>query len=227
MYMTLNKIFALPMFISLGLAGSSGCAQDDADALLDDSRAVVSARDLVPQNAIEHFADDARSIDDISKAYTLRPIALDEVPPDVSLIRVDDSAELLAILDRDQGALARRTDELTASPTPNANVVGSALGYRTCSTVGINAVTYRVKLYGSLALQGSYGPYTIAGVNQWTALEGLTFGAGWTQSYAYSYNRTTYADVFGGGTLDLYLVIQGGIRIYSTSVNMSLRCYAG
>ncbi len=163
-------------------------------------------------------------MDHLSVEYGLRGVTLQDLPDDVALIRVDDSAELLALVDPDEDMLARGD----AQESPDRGLSSSSMGplYKTCSMVGLDALTYRVKLYGSLALSGPYGPYTIQGVNQWTAIEGFTLGVGWTQTYAYAYNGRTYADIFGGGTLDLYLLVQGSIRVYSRSVNMSMRCYA-
>ncbi len=62
----------------------------------------------------------------------------------------------------------------------------------------------------------------IDSVNEWVGLTGITLGQDLTNTYHYHYVTATTADITGGGTVNVYLLIDGVIRVYSQPVECSI-----
>jgi len=73
----------------------------------------------------------------------------------------------------------------------------------------------RIGVYGS-----SYA--WIDSVHEWVGLTGCTIGQDLTNTYHYHYTTATTADITGGGIVDVYLLINGGIKILSLPVECSI-----
>jgi len=59
-------------------------------------------------------------------------------------------------------------------------------------------------------------------LSTYTGLTGLTMTATLTNEYSYAYNQTAaQVSIKGGGIVNVYLIIEGGVRLYSVPVSCS------
>ncbi|GAP08993.1 hypothetical protein BECAL_00126 [Bellilinea caldifistulae] len=59
-------------------------------------------------------------------------------------------------------------------------------------------------------------------LSTYTGLTGLTMVATLTNEYSYAYNQTAaQVSIKGGGIVNVYLIIEGGVRLYSVPVSCS------
>lgn len=80
-----------------------------------------------------------------------------------------------------------------------------------------------VELVGDVEISnyGVPGDQYISNCWEWTWMGGITLGFDWKQAYAYHrITNATIFDVYGGGTLDGYLLINGLIKIMSWNISL-------
>lgn len=161
------------------------------------------------------------SWDDVVKRYGLKSV--DVVPAGVTPMAFTSPAHLDAFLSN----LKRQSQ---VSPHVNyferedLNLLPMSVTYavvtRSCSvTVGLAKFNtwadIRVGHSGSFRWINSV-------LNTRTGLTGVTLGFTLTNDYSYAYNQTaTSVSVKGGGIVNAYLVIEGGILLFSTPVSCS------
>lgn len=113
------------------------------------------------------------------------------------------------------------TDQLVSKSLPGAATRTSYTTLRRECTVPVGFATFytaadiRVGVYGT-----SYA--WIDSVNEWVGLRGCTLGFDLTHTYHHHYLTTTTTDITGGGIVDYYLVVNGGIKLWSQPVECSI-----
>jgi|GEM_PF-2436041 len=150
--------------------------------------------------------------------------SVDSVPEGVVPIVVHNDEELKAIFDALK-SIAIVHSPATSVAHADASIQSGGTHWVTAHTaiqipnifgwmyVNLHA---HIQIYSHLSFRG------IIDSQQFTSLSGVTLGFGWTQTYAYATNYGTHIDVYGGGLLDFYLLIEGGIKWYSMPLNLSL-----
>ncbi len=150
--------------------------------------------------------------------------SVESVPEGVTPIVVHSDEELKAIFD----AMKHITIvpvSVTSRDTLDATIQSGSTYWVTTNTaiqifnlfgwMYINLDAH-IQIYSYLSFR------QIIGSQQFTYLSGCTLGYGWTQTYAYADNYGTHINVYGGGVLDFYVIIEGGIKYYSMLHNLSL-----
>lgn len=109
-------------------------------------------------------------------------------------------------------------------PQPGVESVSYTVVTRSCSSTV--AVGTQFNTWADIRVGFSGSPYYTTWIdsvlNTRVGLTGVTLGMDLSNEYSYSYNQTTQSvSVVGGGIFNIYLVVEGGIRLYSRPVSCS------
>jgi len=95
---------------------------------------------------------------------------------------------------------------------------------RRCSTTVAVGTQFNTWADIRIGMSGSsyYTTWIDQVLNTQVGLTGITLGMDLTNEYSYSYNQTSQSvSIAGGGILNIYLVVEGGVRLYSRPVSCS------
>lgn len=182
--------------------------------LLVQTQGIVSAQGTTPPSPV--------SWDDVVKRYGLKPV--DVVPAGVTPMAFASPTQLDAFLSKlsHQSRISHHINyferEDLSLPLPMA--VTYAVVTRSCS-VNVSLAKFNTWADIRVGYSGSFR-WIDSVLNTRTGLTGITTGFTLTNDYSYAYNQTaTSVSVKGGGIVNAYLVIEGGILIFSTPVSCS------
>ena len=157
----------------------------------------------------------------------------DEVPNGVTPLRVNSPEELEKLLESApvgkpsviQEAMTVEEIALLADKVYNSekssNIRATYTTIRRECTVPVGLATFytaadiRVGVYGT-----SYA--WIDSVNEWVGLRGYTVGKELKGTYHYHHFDTTTADITGGGVVDWYILVEGGVKVWSMPVECTI-----
>jgi hypothetical protein len=158
----------------------------------------------------------------------------DEVPSDVTPVRVSSPADLEKLLQEVSGG--KQSDILERMPVKDlAILAGNSSSdshsnptiqtsyttlYREC-TVPVGLATFYTGAHIRVGVSGTSYAW-IDSVNEWVGLRGCTLGLDLTSTYHYHHTTATTADVTGGGVVDYYIAVEGGIKVWSRPVECSI-----
>lgn len=84
-----------------------------------------------------------------------------------------------------------------------------------------------VKLYANYGTSGDASTGIITYISPYTVFDGFSLGYDWVEKscgYTISSNKKD-AYIYASGQLDYYLIIEGGIKLYSEHINLGRTCY--
>ena len=160
---------------------------------------------------------------DLITEYNLR--AVDKVPTGVVPLKFSSPAELQEFLrgvGRQQYVAHTTIVENGWPNTPAPKSSGYFVVTRSCS-VNLGYVLAKFHTWADIRV-GYYDSYhwIDSVLNTRTGLTGVTTGVTLTNTYSYAYNQSASSvSVKGGGIVNIYLLIDGGIRLYSVPVSCS------
>ena len=109
-------------------------------------------------------------------------------------------------------------------PQPGVKSVSYTVVTRSCSSIIAVGTKFNTWADIRVGFSGSsyYTTWIDSVLNTRVGLTGLTMGKDLSNEYSYSYNQTTQSvSVVGGGIFNMYMVVEGGIRVYSRPVSCS------
>lgn len=182
--------------------------------LLVQTYGIVSAQGTTPPSPV--------SWDDVVKQYGLKPV--DVVPSGVTPMTFRSPTQLEAFLAK----LSRQSQvsphinyleqEDLSLPLPMTTTY--AVVTRSCS-VNVSLAKFNTWADIRVGYSGSFR-WIDSVLNTRTGLTGITIGFTLTNDYSYAYNQTaTSVSVKGGGIVNAYLLVNGGIQLFSTPVSCS------
>lgn len=195
----------------------------------------------VDNNMVDTVTRDKILLDNLSKEYNLKDV--DKVPEGIVPIKFNSIDELKAFLEKQPKGPVKIHKTYYANDflidknninDMNSNVILESTGkhhINTSETINIGGfvsldadVFTQVRSLGSTHLEE-----IITDCKEWTSLTGVTLGAEWDERYAYhviSSDRYR-VDVYGGGVLNEYLIVDGLIKIASYPIDLSVSYYGG
>lgn len=182
--------------------------------LLVQTQGIVNAQGTTPPSPV--------SWDDVVKRYGLKPVNV--VPAGVTPMAFTSPTQLDAFLSN-LSHQSRTSHHINYFEREDLKLslpmaVTYAVVTRSCS-VGLTLAKFNTWADILVGYSGSFR-WINSVLNTRTGLTGVTMGLTLTNDYSYAYNQTvTSVSVKGGGIVNFYLVIEGGILIYSTPVSCS------
>ncbi len=181
--------------------------------LLVQTEGIVSAQGNTPPSPVFW--------DDVVKQYGLKSV--DVIPSGVTPVAFTSPKQLEAFLAK----LSRQSQV-----SPHINYLEREDSSLLPMTTTYAVVTRRCSVNVSLAKFNTWADIRVgySGSFRWidrvlntrTGLTGVTTGFTLTNDYSYAYNQTaTSISVKGGGIVNAYLIVNGGIRLFSTPVSCS------
>lgn len=163
---------------------------------------------------------------DIIDLYQLKSV--DEIPEGVTPLQFDTPGELQSFLSKikSQTRNSSHVTYLDNGISPNASISPLSTYYavvtRSCSVdVGAPITKFNTWADIRVGVDGSFR-WISSVLNTRTGLTGVTTGFSLSNEYSYAYNQTaTSVSVKGGGIVNAYLVIDGGIRLWSQPMSCS------
>ena len=143
----------------------------------------------------------------------------------VSFETVEEFEKYVLSLEQANQAPASRVEETFLDGNGTKSTYGITRTVRVTTRKNMTPLTY-IELVADITIKnyGALGDQYISACHEWTWMGGITLGFDWEQAYAYHIiTNATVCNVYGGGTLDTYLLVNGLIKIYSTHVSLSLR----
>ncbi|NOK61979.1 MAG: hypothetical protein GFH27_549289n327 [Chloroflexi bacterium AL-W] len=166
----------------------------------------VSAQSSVSQEYMELY-----------EKYDL--ISVSEVPDGIVPIVIESPEQLQKLLQNIgvQNNVIERQPFLPDIPTTDAQTIVQ----RQCTA---NAGLATFNTWADIVVDFVPGSSfrAINSANAWVGLTGVTLGFDLTSTYTNVYNRTSSIEIVGGGIIDVYLVIDGGIKIYSNPISCTI-----
>lgn len=162
----------------------------------------------------------------LSKKFGLVDIDANEVPKGVVPIEFDSNQELEEFLTNlEKNSQSTTHKEFYGINRSDFPLIQTTTSYvvvtRSCSTwaqVGANFNTWADILVGT---SGSFN-WISSVLSTRVGLTGMTLGLGLSNEYSYAYNQSqSSVSIRGGAILNVYIVIEGGIKMYSTPISCS------
>ncbi len=161
---------------------------------------------------------------DLINLYELKPVSV--IPDGVTPLRFETPGELQSFLSRmsNQTRMPVHSTYVEKEILPNAPILPLSTTYavvtRSCS-VNVSLAKFNTWADIRVGYSGSFR-WIDSVLNTRTGLTGVTTGFSLSNEYSYPYNQTaTSVSVKGGGIVNAYLVIDGGIRLFSQPVSCS------
>lgn len=197
-----------------------------ASASAKENYSIVEANKIIEENNLQQVDLDETTVQEVLDKYDVKDVTFKDVPANAQVIKFDSEEELAIFLE----TLNTDTSYEEFDITPRFSTLGTATVTRKKAVEKIG-VFGDINIEADFHLSGSGSFYSITAVkNIRTYASGFIWPFDWSQTgtpYGKIASNKQSATAYASGVVEYWALIQGVMKVYQRSVNLSVTYSTG